>query len=128
MGLGPKFNNQCLGPLRPLGLGPEFNQKQCLGSHGPMGLGPIFLAGHVYFVAGLVCLCHVCSPPSDTAHPSITEATVGRLHTGARMSSAATPLCGFLYMGLSMGTGSCIWDARPAMCGFAYGFPNGSEH
>ena len=30
------------------------------------------------------------------------------------------PLCGFLYMGLSMGTGSCIWDARPATCPFAY--------
>ena len=31
-------------------------------------------------------------------------------------------------MGLSLGTGSCLWDARPAMCRFAYGFLPGSEH
>ena len=32
------------------------------------------------------------------------------------------------HMGLSLGTGSCLWDARPAMCRFAYGFLPGSEH
>ena len=51
-----------------------------------------------------------------------------RLHKGGRPPSAAAPLCGFLYMGLSLGTGSCLWDARPAMCRFAYGFLPGSEH
>ena len=51
-----------------------------------------------------------------------------RLHKGGRPPSAAAPLCGFLSMGLSMGTGSCLWDARPAMCRFAYGFLHGSEH
>ena len=50
-----------------------------------------------------------------------------RLHKGGLPPLAATPLCGFLYMGLSMGTGSCLWDARPAMCRFAYGFLHGSE-
>ena len=39
----------------------------------------------------------------------IKEAAFGRLHKGGRPSAA--PLCGFLYMGLSMGTGSCIWAA-----------------
>ena len=41
---------------------------------------------------------------------------------------AAAPLCGFLYMGLSLGTGSCLWDARLAMCRFANGFLPGYEH
>ena len=51
-----------------------------------------------------------------------------RLHKGGRPPSAASSLCGFLYLGLSLGTGSCLWDARPAMCRFAYGFLHGSEH
>ena len=46
------------------------------------------------------------------------------IHKGGRRE-APHPL---YHMGLSMGTGSCIWDARPAMCRFAYGFPHGSEH
>ena len=35
-----------------------------------------------------------------------------------------------LYMGLSMGTGSYLWDAWPAMCRFAMGFSMGlsTEH
>ena len=45
-----------------------------------------------------------------------------RLHKGGRREAR------LLYMGLSMGTGSCLWDARPAMCRFAYGFLLGSEH
>ena len=51
-----------------------------------------------------------------------------RLHKGGRPPKAAATLCGFLYMGLSMGMASCIWDARPVMCCFAYGFLHGSEH
>ena len=42
------------------------------------------------------------------------EAAFGRLHKGGRPSAA--PLCGFLYMGLSMGMGSCIraaWAGLP---------------
>ena len=56
------------------------------------------------------------------------------IHEGRRPTKAAAPLCGggakrrLLYMGLSLGTGSCLWDARPAMCRFAYGFLPGSEH
>ena len=62
-------------------------------------------------------------------HPSIKEST-----KGGQPPKAAAPLCGggakrrLLYMGLSLGTGSCLWDARPAMCRFAYGFLPGSEH
>ena len=56
------------------------------------------------------------------------------IHKGGRPPKAAAPLCGggakrrLLYMGLSLGTGSCLWDARPAMCRFAYGFLPGYEH
>ena len=40
----------------------------------------------------------------------------------------AAPLCGFLYTGLSLGTGSCLWDARLAMCRFANRFLPGYAH
>ena len=59
----------------------------------------------------------------------IEEAALRAASTkGGWPPSAAAPLCGFLYMGLSMGTGSCLWDARPAMCRVAYGFLPGYEH
>ena len=45
----------------------------------------------------------------------IKEAAFGRLHKGGRPSAA--PLCGFLYMGLSMGTGPCI---RATWAGFPH--------
>ena len=53
--------------------------------------------------------------------------THGETHIKEAGPSAATPLCGFLYMVLSMGTGSGIWNTRPAMGRFAYGFPYGCE-
>ena len=58
----------------------------------------------------------------------IKEAAFGRLHKGGAAAFGGAPLCGFPYLGLSMGTGSCFWNALPAMCRFAYGFPHGSEH
>ena len=71
-------------------------------------------------------------PIGKTTHrwPGVPKArtrTQGETHIeGAALRTA--PLCGFLDMGLSPGTGSCLWDARPAMCRFAYGFLHGSEH
>ena len=53
---------------------------------------------------------------------------------GGRPPKAAAPFCGggakrrLLCMGLPMGTGSCLWDARPEMCRFGCGFLHGSEH
>ena len=68
--------------------------------------------------------------PKDTnPYPGRDPYTVEEAaRRGGRPPSAAAPLCGFLYMGLSLGSGSCLWDARPAMCRFAYGFLPGSEH
>ena len=58
------------------------------------------------------------------------EAAFGRLHKGGRPS--APPLCGFLYMGSPMGTGSRIWavwagfpDFYHANVSFVYGCPPG---
>ena len=71
-------------------------------------------------------------PTGKTTHrwpgdPNTRTRTHGETHIEEAALRAA-PLCGFLYMGLSLGTGSCLWDARPAMCRFAYGFLPGSEH
>ena len=59
--------------------------------------------------------------------PQTRTRTQGETHIEEAALRAA-PLCGFLYMGLSLGTGSCLWEARPAMCRFAYGFLPGYEH
>ena len=62
-------------------------------------------------------------------HGSVLGAhTQGETHRQNDTSLRAAPLCGFLSMGLSMGTGSCLRDARPAMCRFACGFLPGYEH
>ena len=82
---------------------------------------------------------HRQNDTSLAGRPKDTNPYPGRdpyrgIHKGGRPPKAAAPLCGggakrrLLYMGLSMGTGSCLWDARPAMCRFAYGFLHGSEH
>ena len=82
---------------------------------------------------------HWRNDTSLAGRPKDTNPYPGRdpyrgIHKGGRPPKAATPLCGggakrrLFYMGLSLGTGSCLWDARPAMCRFAYGFLPGSEH
>ena len=82
---------------------------------------------------------HWQNDTSLAGRPKDTNPYPGRdpyrgIHKGGRPPKAAAPLCGggakrrLLYMGLSLGTGSCLWDARPAMCRFAYGFLPGSEH
>ena len=53
------------------------------------------------------------------------------IHKGGQPPKVDVPLCRgvakrcLLYMGLSMGTVACIWDARLAVCRFAYGFSMG---
>ena len=82
---------------------------------------------------------HWQNDTSLAGRPKDTNPYPGRdpyrgIHKGGRPPKAAAPLCGggakrrLLYMGLSLGTGSCLWDARPAMCRFAYGFLPGYEH
>ena len=82
---------------------------------------------------------HWQNDTSLAGRPKDTNPYPGRdpyrgIHKGGRPPKAAASLCGggakrrLLYMGLSLGTGSCLWDARPAMCRFAYGFLPGYEH
>ena len=73
-------------------------------------------------------------PIGKTTHrwPGVAK-TRTRTH-GETHIEESTNLCGggakrrLLYMGLSLGTGSCLWDARLAMCRFANGFLPGYEH
>ena len=110
---GPHSDSMMDGPsMKPLGI-----RRRTLSVHA------CACFAHVY-----VCFCRVCCLPSPHTPIHKGGGASRRLHKGGRPPSAAAPLCGFLYMGLSMGTGSCLWDARPAMSRVAYGFLPGSEH
>ena len=77
-------------------------------------------------------------PIGKTTHrwPGVPETrtrTQGETHIEEEALRAASTKGGgakrrLLYMGLSLGTGSCLWDARLAMCRFANGFLPGYEH
>ena len=85
-----------------------------------------------------------CSDPGRNPHrwpgvPKTRTRTHGETHIeestkGGGRRRRPPPPCGggakrrLLFMGLSMGTGSCLWDARPAMYCFTHGFLHGSEH
>ena len=82
---------------------------------------------------------HRQNDTSLAGRPKETNPYPGRdpyrgIHKGERPPKAAAPLCGggakrrLLYMGLSLGTGSCLLDGWPAMYRFAYGFLPGYEH